>query len=172
MRADRASTKRDYQLGGKVVFITGAGGGIGRSIAEHFGREGAAVVVTDVNKRAADTTAASITDAGGKAAAFELDVTDREAVFAVVGKAAERFGRIDVLVNNAGVVDLAKIEEISNAEFDRLYGVNIKGKLWCMQAGAGAAHAAAAASSILLDFGAPRRLPYAHYSSSKAAVWR
>lgn len=164
----------DYQLQDKVAFITGAGGGIGRSIAEHFGREGASVVTTDINHKAADETAASIRAAGGTAEAFQLDVTDRDQVFAVVKAAANRFGAIDVLVNNAGIVGLAKIEEISDSEFDRLYGVNIKGKLWCMQAVVPEMRKRGGGRIINLCSVSGKtggRLPYGHYSSSKAAVW-
>lgn len=164
----------DYQLNGKVVFITGAGGGIGRSIAEHFGREGAAVAVTDIDAGAAEATASAIASEGGKARAWRLDVTDRDAVFAVAGDAARHFGGIDVLVNNAGVVGLAKIEEIGDAEFDRLYGVNIKGKLWCMQAVVPELRRRGGGRIVNLCSISGKtggRLPYGHYSSSKAAVW-
>lgn len=164
----------DYQLNDKVVFITGAGGGIGRSIAEHFGREGASVAVTDIDAKAAETTAAAIRDEGGNAQGWQLDVTDRDAVFSVVGEAAGHFGGIDVLVNNAGVVGLAKIEEISDPEFDRLYGVNIKGKLWCMQAVVPELRKRGGGRIVNLCSISGKtggRLPYGHYSSSKAAVW-
>ena len=164
----------NYQLEGKIVFITGAGGGIGRSIAEHFGREGVAVAVTDIDAAAASATARSIEDEGGRAAAFQLDVTDRKAVFDVVHKAADNFGGIDILVNNAGVVGLAKIEAITDAEFDRLYGVNVKGKLWCMQAVVPQMRKRGGGRIINICSISGKtggRLPYGHYSSSKAAVW-
>ncbi len=164
----------DYQLQGKVVFATGAGAGIGRSIAEHFGREGAAVAVTDIDGTAAEATAAGIRSEGGNAAAFRLDVTDRGAVFEVVRQAAAHFGGIDVLVNNAGVVGLARIEEITDAEFDRIYGVNIKGKLWCMQAVVPEMRRRGGGRIVNICSISGKtggRLPYAHYSSSKAAVW-
>lgn len=164
----------DYQLGNKVVVITGAGGGIGRSIAEHFGRERATVAVTDIDGDAAGTTAESIRSAGGTAEAFQLDVTDRDRVFSVARETAAQFGGIDVLVNNAGVVGLAKIEEITDAEFDRLYGVNIKGKLWCMQAVVPELRRRGGGRIINICSISGKtggRLPYGHYSSSKAAVW-
>lgn len=164
----------DYQLKEKVIFITGAGGGIGRSIAEHFGAEGAAVAVTDIDAEAAEATAAAIREAAGTAQAWQLDVTDRDRVFAVAAKAAGHFGGIDALVNNAGVVGLAKIEEITDADFDRLYGVNIKGKLWCMQAIVPELRKRGGGRIINLCSISGKtggRLPYGHYSSSKAAVW-
>lgn len=164
----------DYHLKDKVVFITGAGGGIGRSIAEHFGAEGAAVAVADIHSGAAEATVAAIRGAGGSAQAWQLDVTHREGVFSVVGEVVKRFGGIDVLVNNAGVVGLAKIEEITDAEFDRLYGVNIKGKLWCMQAVVPELRKRGGGRIINLCSISGKtggRLHYGHYSSSKAAVW-
>ncbi len=164
----------DYGLTGKVVFITGAGGGIGRAIAQHFGREGAHVVVTDIDAAAADTVKGEIVAAGGAASAHALDVTRRDDVFRVVDRVVGEQGGIDVLVNNAGVVGLAKIVDLTESEFDRVYGVNIKGKLFCMQA----------IAPVMKKLGGGRiinicsisgktggGLPYGHYSSSKAAVW-
>jgi 3-oxoacyl-[acyl-carrier protein] reductase len=164
----------DDQLTDKVVFITGAGAGIGRSIAEHFGREGAVVAVTDIDGKAAAETAGIIEAAGGSARGYALDVTRRADVFDVVAQAARDLGGIDILVNNAGVVGLAKIEEITEAEFDRVYAVNIKGKLWCMQAVAPQLRRRGGGKIINICSIAGKtggRLPYGHYSSSKAAVW-
>ncbi|MBL8832044.1 MAG: SDR family NAD(P)-dependent oxidoreductase, partial [Rhodospirillales bacterium] len=119
----------DTKLADKTVFITGAGAGIGQSIAKHFAVEKSNIYVTDISAVAAEQTAKEIRDAGGRATAMALDVTKRADVFAAVGKVVEATGGIDVLVNNAGVVALAKIEEITEAEFDRIYAVNVKGKL-------------------------------------------
>ncbi|MBS7707308.1 SDR family NAD(P)-dependent oxidoreductase [Chelatococcus asaccharovorans] len=164
----------DNGLKGRVVFITGAGGGIGRSIARHFGAEGSRVIATDIDAAAAERTAAEIREAGGEADAHGLDVARRDAVFAVVGTVTRKHGKIDVLVNNAGVVGLAKIEEITDAEFDRLYGVNVKGKLWCMQAAVPSMKAQNWGRIVNLCSVSGKtggRLPYAHYTSSKGAVW-
>jgi NAD(P)-dependent dehydrogenase (short-subunit alcohol dehydrogenase family) len=158
----------------RVVVVTGAGGGIGRSIAAHFGSEGAVVIVADIDPAAAEETVAGIRDAGGRADARRLDVARRDAVFDVFGAVVADHGRIDVLVNNAGVVGLAPIEEITEAEFDRVYGVNVKGKLWCMQAAVPSMKARNWGRIINLCSVSGKtggRLPYAHYTSSKAAVW-
>jgi NAD(P)-dependent dehydrogenase (short-subunit alcohol dehydrogenase family) len=158
----------------RVVIVTGAGGGIGRSIAGHFGAEGAVVVVADIDPVAAEETVAAIRDAGGRADARRVDVASRDAVFDVFGAVVADHGRIDVLVNNAGVVGLSPIEEITEAEFDRVYGVNVKGKLWCMQAAVPSMKARNWGRIINLCSVSGKtggRLPYAHYTSSKAAVW-
>ncbi|WP_108660222.1 SDR family NAD(P)-dependent oxidoreductase [Acuticoccus kandeliae] len=164
----------DYQLAGKVVVVTGAGAGIGRSIAEHFGREGAIVAVTDIAGNSAKGTAEAIAATGAKASGHALDVTDRDAVKATVDEIAATHGGVDVLVNNAGIVSLAAIEEITPEEFDRVYDVNIKGKLWAMQAAV--PHMRKRGGGRIVNICSISgktggRLPYAHYSSSKAAVW-
>ncbi|MBL8833267.1 MAG: SDR family oxidoreductase, partial [Rhodospirillales bacterium] len=91
-----------------------------------------------------------------------------------VGKVVEATGGIDVLVNNAGVVALAKIEEITEAEFDRIYAVNVKGKLFCMQAAVPAMKKrkwGRIINTCSISGKTGGKLPYAHYTSSKAAVW-
>ena len=86
-----------------IAAVTGAGSGIGRAIAAGYAREGAQVAVLDVNAEAAGETAKQITDAGGKAQHFALDVTDREACRAVAAEVAGKVGKISILVNNAGI---------------------------------------------------------------------
>jgi len=164
----------DTKLADKTVFITGAGAGIGQSIAKHFALEKSNVYVTDISGAAAEQTAKEIRDAGGRATAMALDVTKRADVFAAVGKVVEATGGIDVLVNNAGVVALAKIEEITEAEFDRIYAVNVKGKLFCMQAAVPAMKKrkwGRIINTCSISGKTGGKLPYAHYTSSKAAVW-
>ncbi len=86
-----------------IAAITGSGSGIGRAIAIGYAREGAQVAVLDINGEAANATAAEIRDAGGKAQAFTLDVTDRDACRAVAADVAKQIGQVSILVNNAGI---------------------------------------------------------------------
>ena len=88
---------------GKVALVTGAGGGIGGAGAEGLGREGAAVLCTDIDAAAAEATAGRIRAAGGRAAAQALDVRDRAAVDAAVAAAVREFGRLDILLECAGI---------------------------------------------------------------------
>src|SRR5687767_857175 len=90
------------KLDGKIAIVTGAGQGIGRGIAEKLAAEGATVVVTDVNETTAKETAAAIDGVGSGAVGIRADVTSRESVDAMVAQVHRQFGRIDVLVNNAG----------------------------------------------------------------------
>ncbi|HEY9723980.1 MAG TPA: SDR family NAD(P)-dependent oxidoreductase, partial [Oscillatoriaceae cyanobacterium] len=118
----------------KVVLITGAGRGIGRATAELLAREGARVVVCDRDAAAAEEVAQAIGKSGGTAVAEAADVTAREAIEAMVARVLERFGRIDVLVNNAGITQDATLAKMSEAQFDRVIDVNLKGVFHCTQA--------------------------------------
>jgi 3-oxoacyl-[acyl-carrier protein] reductase len=91
------------RLAGKVCIVTGAGSGIGRAIANGYAREGARVVLLDMNEKAAAEVAKQIRDAGGKAESFALDVTNRDACIAMAKQVADKVGQVSVLVNNAGI---------------------------------------------------------------------
>ena len=164
----------DTKLAGKTVLVTGGAKGIGRAIARAFAAEKANVIVADIDGKASGETAAELRAAGGTVDGIQLDVTKRADVFAAVGKIVDRTGGVDVLINNAGIVGLAKIEEITEAEFDRVYAVNVKGKLWCMQAVVPSMKArkwGRIINTCSISGKTGGRLPYAHYTSSKAAVW-
>src|SRR5689334_9472536 len=90
-------------LDNHIAAVTGAGSGIGRAIAVGYAREGARVVVLDVNAESAGETTQQILNAGGKADSFALDVTDREACRTIAGEVAAKVGNISILVNNAGI---------------------------------------------------------------------
>ncbi|MBO0735623.1 MAG: glucose 1-dehydrogenase [Alphaproteobacteria bacterium] len=124
------------RVDGKVVLVAGAGGGIGGAGALGLGREGAAVVSCDIDARAAEATAAQICAAGGRAAAFGLDVRDRTAVDATVAATVRQFGRLDVLVDCAGVSHTADFLGLDAGEWDRVIAVNLTGMFHLGQAAA------------------------------------
>jgi D-sorbitol dehydrogenase (acceptor) len=124
------------RLENRVTIVTGAGSGIGRAIALRYAQEGAAVVVADLNREGAETVAGKISAAGGQAVAVQVDVRDQIQAQAMVDAAIERFGGLDVLVNNAGVGKIIPFLETTEADWNFMFDVNCKGLLWCSQAAA------------------------------------
>jgi NAD(P)-dependent dehydrogenase (short-subunit alcohol dehydrogenase family) len=132
-------------LEGKVAVVTGAGGGIGREHALALAREGARVVVNDVGSdrhgggrgaQMADSVVAEIKAAGGEAAASYDSVASREGADGILWTALNRFGRIDVLVNNAGILRDRTLLNMSDEDLDRVLDVHLRGTFFCMQAAA------------------------------------
>jgi len=115
------------RLKGKVCIITGAGSGIGQASALQFAKEGARVVVADIDQRAARATVAVIRKRGGEAAAELVDVTDEASTVALALRVVKRFKRIDVLFNNAGISGVGDILETEPKLFDRVMTVNVRG---------------------------------------------
>lgn len=116
-----------FSLRNKTAVVTGGGSGIGRAIAELFGAQGAHVFVFELNPAAAAETVSAITTAGGKASAVEADVSNQAQVKAAVAKIVAEGGRIDILVNSAGVSHIGKADNTSEEDFDRIYRINVKG---------------------------------------------
>jgi NADP-dependent 3-hydroxy acid dehydrogenase YdfG len=114
----------------KVVVITGASSGIGESTAKLLARNGARVVLGARRKERIDAIAREISDSGGKALAAVVDVTKRAEVEALVKTAIDRFERVDVLVNNAGIMPIAPIQALKVEEWERQIDVNLKGALY------------------------------------------
>lgn len=117
-------------IANKIILITGASSGIGEATARTLAKAGAAVVLGARRTDRLETLAAEITAAGGKAIYKSLDVTSREDVQAFADTALETFGRIDVIVNNAGVMPLSPMASLKVDEWDRMVDVNIKGVLY------------------------------------------
>ena len=119
------------RLQDKVSIITGSGRGIGRATALKFAVEGARAVVCDLDKTSVDDVVAEIKSRGGEASGYVVDVTDRDSIDRMVTQVMERYGRIDTLVNNAGVVQDARMVNMTEEQFDKVIDVNLKGTYNC-----------------------------------------
>src|SRR5215207_2617366 len=119
---------------GRAVFVTGAGAGIGRATAMAFAALGAAVAVTDIDAAAAQAVTEEIAQGGGAAFAFAVDVADESQVDAAVAEALARFGRIDVLVNNAGIGARVATVDMPSERWQRVLDVGLNGAFHCARA--------------------------------------
>jgi NAD(P)-dependent dehydrogenase (short-subunit alcohol dehydrogenase family) len=116
----------------KVAMVTGGSLGLGRATAIRLAGEGAKVAVTDVSENQENSTVEVIKKAGGEAAFWHLDVTNENEVAKVIGEIAAKWGRIDVLVNNAGIIGVDKpTHEVTEQEWDKVMNVNVKGVFFC-----------------------------------------
>jgi NAD(P)-dependent dehydrogenase (short-subunit alcohol dehydrogenase family) len=120
-------TDRNRRFANKVIVITGAGSGIGRTAALAFAREGGSVVIGDINEKDGAETARQIVDSGASATAITCDVRKPEDVQALIAHAVSDFGGVDVLYNNAGVVRYGTVEELSVEDWDFQIDINLKG---------------------------------------------
>ncbi len=122
------------RLKDKVAIITGSARGIGQATALKFAVEGAKVVVCDLDRNAVDAVVAEIIAARGQAVGFTVDVTDKASIARMVKGVTDKYGRIDVLVNNAGIVDDSMLRKMSDEQFERVIDINLKGTYNCARA--------------------------------------
>jgi len=159
------------RLSGKVAVVTGASKGIGAAIAKALAREGAAVVVNYASSKAgADAVVDAIAAAGGKAIAVQGDDSKGEQAKGLIAAAVETYGRLDILVNNAGIWEFAPIEEVTEAQYRRMFDVNVLGALLATQAAA--AHLGEGGSIINISSGVTSLHPPATsvYTATKGAL--
>ena len=156
----------------RVAFVTGAGAGIGRTIARRFAEEGADIAAVDLNGPAAEETAAFVRALGRRAEAIRADVANAHDVQAAAGRALEAFGRIDVLVNNAGITLDATIPEMSEADWDAVLDVHLKGTFLCTRAIAPRMREAGRGAIVNMSSisGKIGNIGQANYSSAKAGL--
>ena len=163
----------EVRFAGRVAVVTGAGSGIGAAHARLLAERGAAVVVNDLDADAAEAVAAEIVAIGGRAMAIATDISTEAGSAAAVGAAIEAFGRIDIVVNNAGVLRSAPLAETSVDLWDRVVAVNLRGTFLVTQAawshmvgqGYGRVVSTTSNSGLLGVAGSTA------YASAKAAIW-
>ena len=120
------------RFAGKTVVVTGASGGIGAAMAKRFADEGANIVVSAIDAKVEDI-AAALEKSGAKVACIRMDVTKKDDVKRLYDLAEDKFGSVDVSIQNAGVITIARIEDMSEAEWDKIMDVNTKGVFLCCQ---------------------------------------
>jgi NAD(P)-dependent dehydrogenase (short-subunit alcohol dehydrogenase family) len=166
------------RLKDKVAVVVGAGSigpgwGNGKATAVAFAREGARVFCVDINPAAAEETAEIIKAEGGSAVAHRADVTKADEVAALIAACCDRYGRIDVLDNNVGIAELGGVVEVSEADWDRVFAVNLKSAFLAMKHVIPVMAAQGGGSIINISSIAAIRytgLPYSTYYASKAAL--
>ena len=160
------------RLEDKIALITGGGAGIGRAMAETFAREGASVVIADRDEAAAQEVADAIVKSNGSAQAYAVDVSSTDEVKALMGAIGEAHGRIDVLVNNAGVGERADFRHLDDDAWDRVWAVNVDGTVRCAREAFSLLRASGKASIVNLSsvMATKHTRQMSVYSATKGAV--
>jgi 3-oxoacyl-[acyl-carrier protein] reductase len=123
------------RLKGKVAIVTGSSSGIGKAIALRFGQEGAKVVVAARRLQLCEQTVSQIREQGGEALAIQTDIADERQVERLMADTVERYGRIDILINNAGIGGGSRLIDTSTETFDQVMNINVRGTFFCCRAG-------------------------------------
>jgi NAD(P)-dependent dehydrogenase (short-subunit alcohol dehydrogenase family) len=166
--------KNLFDLTGKAALITGGGSGLGRAIAEGMAQFGAAVSLVDASGAAVEAASENIVRVGGKAIALRCDVTQREQVEAAVARTAAEFGKVDVLAAVAGIGDRNPAEDMTEAQWDRVLGVNLKG-VWLVNQAVGTHMIAKGGGGSIINMSSIAgqvglRTGNANYGASKGGV--
>lgn len=122
------------ELAGKIAVVTGGARGIGKAICNALAKEGASVIICDIDLSTAEKTVEELKNQNLQACAFKLDVSSGKDVKMVFGKIMEQFQKVDILVNNAGITSLTPFEKITEEEWDRVLAINLKSAFLCSQA--------------------------------------
>ena len=122
------------KLSNQVAIVTGAGQGMGAATAVRLAREGAAVIVSDINEGKAARVTEKIKDSGGTAMSAKTDVTKEDEVASMVERAIDNYGTVSILVNNAGILYPTRIDDVTKAEWDQVLDVNLNGTFLCSKA--------------------------------------
>lgn len=160
-------------LSGRIAIVTGAGQGMGRAVALTLAERGATIVVNDVRREAAERVAEEIRSGGTEAMTIEADVIDSASVHAMVEQTVATYGGVQILINNAGVLRPTKVAEISEAEWDWVIAVNLKGTFLCSQAVLPAMKAAGWGRIVNFSSTAGKNISTvggAHYTAAKAGI--
>jgi NAD(P)-dependent dehydrogenase (short-subunit alcohol dehydrogenase family) len=165
--------KNIEDLHGRVAMVTGAGQGMGLAVADVLARRGAKVVVNDTNRVAVEKVAEDLRAGGAEALAVVANVTDASAVRAMMTQAVAQFGALHILVNNAGVLRPTAVPDISEAEWDFVIDVNLKGTFLCSQAALPAMKTAQWGRIVNFSSTAGKNISTvggAHYTAAKAGI--
>jgi 3-oxoacyl-[acyl-carrier protein] reductase len=160
------------RLENRTAIVTGAGQGIGRALAIGFAREGAKVVIADINEENAIAVKDEIQAAGGTALAMRTDVSHEDSVQSMLENSLREFKKVDILVNNAGIYPVSSVEEMREEEWDRVIGTNLVGTFLCSRAVAGKFLEQGSGRVISITSGRAFQgaKNAAHYAASKAGI--